>query len=328
MTGSDLDKRVDSSNGNLVRRSTRRRASLALRVLGCVVLFAFVTVLLRLGYEILTGPSLRGAALTAVWPFLAAVVAASVALAGAMFTREQAKRTERRLLLDTLISGLNLLTRGDGSEYAKPGVIAAAIEMLVVLEHPDMAMRVLAACFHDDAIDISTVMWLLSEILQTAGHPAQLEAAELLDAISGQLCHEPAGSFSWPRSIEFRWIPQASFPARLHVLRAVLRTLISKDRLWWEQGGRQGWAVVLLHQAMKTDSNEAIQAHAAAALEILLPILQQRRLLRMQSEDEWVSVEEVANDIQQAPRKRGRVVMLNEPMQELSSWASRVVSSP
>jgi hypothetical protein len=271
--------------------------------------------------------------LNAVWAFLAAAVAASVTLAGALFTRAQTRRTEtrltlenaraeERLALDTVVSGLKLLTVGDGYAYAPPGVIVAVIGTLVHLKHQVIALRLLAACWDDGAVDTASAMWLIGEILESSSQQAQLEATAMLDAHSGRLCLETPGSFSWPRSIEFHWITHAPLPARLHVLRAVLRTLTSRNADWWHEGGRQGWAVVLLREAVQTDVDRDIKSHAAAAAAILIPLLRRYGLTSMQSADDWVPLDDVEHELSGISPSRRKIVMLAEPMAELGRWAS------
>jgi hypothetical protein len=68
----------------------------------------------------------------------------------------------------------------------------------------------------------SSATWLLSEIFASQGAQAQIEAAAILDAHAHELCGDASGTFSWPASIEYHWLPEAApLPVRLRVLRAV-----------------------------------------------------------------------------------------------------------
>jgi hypothetical protein len=301
---------------------TLRGVVSAILLVLCVAVFiSLIAVVLRLAYDAVTSPPPKGDALKPIWAFLAAAATAAVALTGVFFTRAQSARTEERLALDTAVNGLKLLMTEDGTRYAVPGVVAGAVATLVHLKHPVIAMRALAACWEDNAVDAPSATWLISEIFELHAHPAQLEAAAMLDAHAHELCREAAGSFSWPASIEFRWIPNAPLPARLRVLRAVLRTLVSKEPGWWRQGGRQGWAFALFHHALQTDKNNDIKAHAASALACLVPLLRSSGLTLIQSLDDWISIRDIEEDVTNAPAKTRDIVMLRQSLRDLEYWA-------
>ena len=79
----------------------------------------FLAVLCRLAYQALTGPSPSGDALKAMWAFTGAAIAAAVTLTGLLFSRAQVERTERRLVLDTTVEGLKLLTMPGGEKVTR-----------------------------------------------------------------------------------------------------------------------------------------------------------------------------------------------------------------
>jgi hypothetical protein len=313
--------------GDLIQKQQRVGSSL-LVVLAGAVCIALVAVVLRLAYDVVTGPSPKGDALQAIWAFLAAVVAAGVTLTGIYFTRRQTERTEERLALDTATNGLKLLMAEDGIHYAPRGVVAGAIATLVHLKHPVIAMRALAPCWESEAVDIPSATWLISEIFASQASQAQLEAAVMLDAHAHELCRKAPGSYSWPASIEFCWISNTLLPTRLLVLRAVLRTLVSKDPRWWRDGGRQGWAVVLLHNAMQMDADDELKAHAKAALDKLVPLMVRSKLTDLQSADGWLSIAKVKVNMKAAPKKKREIVMLRGSLCELKYWASRTEPTP
>lgn len=267
-----------------------------------------------------------------MWSFVGVAVAAAVTLIGVLFTRAQAARAERRLALETTVNGLKLLMAPDGTHYAPQGVVAGAIATLVHLKHPVIAMRALGACWREKAIDVASATWVISEVFDQDDPQAQLEAAAMLDAHASTLCGDDPGALSWPAAIEFHWIPAAPLPARLRVLRAILRTLVSRSQRWWIDGGRQGWAVALLHEAMQTDADRDVKKHAATALDTLLPPLQASNLSEIQSANGWVEVQEVRRHVDRV-QGRGlehepsrtqtkRIVMLEEDLIKLQMWAS------
>jgi hypothetical protein len=260
----------------------------------------------------------------------------------ALVAHAQAARAERRLALETTVSGLKLLMASDGARYAPRGVVAGAVATLVHLGHPVVAMRVLAACWDDGTIDTPSATWVISEVFESNDPQAQLEAAAMLDARARELCGCPPGSFSWPSAIEFRWIPGAPLPARLRVFRSVLRMLVTKSPQWWSEGGRQGWAVGVLYDAMQKDPDAGVRWHAAMAVEILLPPLEEAGLTEIQGEG-WVAIARVRKNVEHALANKIRwrqaltnkirwrqtydpatrqIVMLESDLKALKAWAS------
>jgi hypothetical protein len=115
--------------------------------------------------------------------------------------------------------------RPDGADYAPQAVVASGIATLVQLDQPLVAMRALSSCWRDGAVDPASAAWVISEVFETDDRDAQREAAGMLDAHATALCADDAGVFSWPPALEYRWIPTAQEPTRLHVFRAILRAL-------------------------------------------------------------------------------------------------------
>ena len=147
---------------------------------------------------------------TVVASVLGSVLAALVAIIGILVTRAQSARADRRLALETTVSGLKLVATSDGAGYAPSAVVAGALATLIHLQQPVVAMRALAPSWDERKIDVASAAWLISEIFTSSNGQAQLEAAGILDSHAGELCHRDPGRFSWPASVEFRWIPTAA----------------------------------------------------------------------------------------------------------------------
>jgi hypothetical protein len=261
---------------------------------------------------------------------LGPAVAAAATIVAAVFARGQAKRTEERQQLDTALNGLRLLSTGDGSNYALPGVVAGAIATLASLDSPVIALRALATCWADGAADARSATWLISEIFARyaerknpeAIEQAQVEAAVMLDTHAHELCGETPGSLAWPMKLEFRWIPEAPLWARLYLLRAVLATQVEREASWWHYGGRLGWATSLLYAATQSDPDERVKTNAWRALKIVLPVVASK-LVAVQSEYGMVPVRTIEQDMSAASEDRGSVVMLKAAFKRLQAWAAR-----
>jgi hypothetical protein len=243
--------------------------------------------------------------------------------------REQAKQAEKRLAVDSAVSGLTLLSSADGASYRPKGVVAGAVAALVHLDHPIIAMRALSACWTDEAIDVPSATWVISEVFESDSAQAKHEAAALLDAHAGELCGDSPGVFSWPAAMEYHWPATAPLPAQIRLVRAVLRTLVSRDRRWWIDGGRQGWAAGLLYDALLSDTDDAIQLSAARALDILIPCLREAGLVQIQAEA-WIDVGELAAKTDAMLRRHRHdadapsspvIAMLMKDQESLEAWA-------
>jgi hypothetical protein len=264
-----------------------------------------------------------------MWAVLGALFAAAATLIAALMTRTQARRAEERLQLDTAVDSLKLLTVADGSEYAPPGVVAGAIATLAHIHNQAIAMRVLAVCWSDSVVDLDSATWLVGEVFavdldqprRESIERAQLEAAVLLDKHAHELCGVAPGTLSWPRRVEFRWIPQAPLWARLYLLRAIVKTEVTRDASWWHAGGRLGWATSLLHAAMRDDEDDLVRVNAKRALVTLMPVVESK-LSRVQSEREMVSREIIERDMDRVSTQgAGNVRMMEEAFEALRSWA-------
>jgi hypothetical protein len=278
--------------------------------------------------------SLSAGDVQAVWAFVASGVTASLTLVGLLFTRSHNQRTlalqaeseknraaaaveaERRLVLETVVKGLDLVA--PTGEYAPSAKIAGALAALVHLDHPVIAMRTLGAAWGDKVVDSASAAWLINEVFERGTKQSQLEAAILLDINASKLCADSPGIFSWPMSIEFEWPWNMQLNARLYVFRAVLSTLTSKPLDWWSSGGRVGWALSLLDEAVRSDPDGDVKAEAAVAANTILPVV---TLVRLQCGGRWKPIEEVRTRV--ANVDRPRVIQMLRPFQnELVDWVN------
>lgn len=277
----------------------------------------------RSGLFDLRRKALTSSELSATWGFVGSAIAGAVVVVGFLFTRAQAKRTERRLALDTAVSGLQLVSSNDGHTYAPKAVVAGALATLVHLDYPVIAMRTLAAAWEENAVDAASATWLINEVYGSENEEAQLEAAVLLDRHATELCLQDQGSFLWPSEIEYIWPDNISLRARILTFRAILKVLMSKTPEWWEGGGRAGWATALFREVMLTDPDNRIKREAIVALKILLPKLKISDLLL---HVEWKPVEDVKQEVAkwdaELPYTNQRLMMLIRYQNQLITWVT------
>lgn len=262
----------------------------------------------------------------ALWAFVASGITASLTLVGLLFTRSHNRRTlalqieaERRLVLETVVKGLDLVAPTD--EYAPKAKIAGALAALVNLNHPVIAMRTLGAAWGDGVADTASAVWLINEVFELDDEQSQLEAATLLDIHASELCGDAPGNFSWPLSIEFKWPFSMQLNARLHVFRAVLGTLTSKPPDWWNTGGRAGWALSLLDETVQHDTDPDVRAEAAFAMNKILRVVS---LDTLQHGTRWKPIAEVRSRAQNAPNRQRTIAMLKPLQDTLSDWVHDV----
>lgn len=230
-----------------------------------------ITVFVRSGLFRLKGGSLSNDQLKAVWTFLAAGLAASATILGALLTKSYNDRNLAAQNLNTVVSTLGLISK-DG-EYSTSAATAAGLATLVQLGHPIVAMRALRPAFEDKAVDPDTFTWLISQVLTsdtTVGTARDLadakeQAAALLSAFAGKrlIFHDNA-QFSWPDAITARWPSGLSPNAALNVMYAMADLLTSEKKEWWIEQGTFTWIIYTLDEIVRCDRSQNIRMNAAS----------------------------------------------------------------
>jgi len=150
------------------------------------------------------------------------------------------QESEARQKLDTAVQVLGLMKFESG--YAAKAVTGGALTTLVHLGHPVIAMRTLQAALADEAVDISTAVWLIDQVLSgdhTVGDRSDLavskqDAAELLLSLVDQLPDDARpGYAAWPSCISGRWPPDLDVQTGMNLVFAMLSTLTSRPESWW-----------------------------------------------------------------------------------------------
>lgn len=197
---------------------------------------------------------------------------AAVSVAGYGITNSQEKKNQGRLALDTTVNGLQLIINQEGTDYAPKAVVAGALATLISLHQPAIALRALSAAWRDKAIDTASAVWLISEVMLTNDDKIQLEAARLLHEQAGILCDDSPGEFSWPPALFERWSLSMPIDARVFIIAALLKVLVSKPLSWWDESIGNGtvWAISTLDEVMLKDSSPYVKSVAGDALDVLL----------------------------------------------------------
>lgn len=210
--------------------------------------------------------------------FLAAVLGTSITAAGLWLARAQNQRTESRLMLETVATGLNLIGQGDG--YAPSAKVAGALATLIHLNYPAIAIRALRAAWLDDAVDAETAVWLIGEVMQSGTHDSQLEAARLLYGQADKLTElrsDGSLEWHWPNSLFEYWPVGLHQDVRGDLLRALIAMLLSRPRPAWERQTSYLWIAALLDEVIRLEGQppgeKAIAGQAAHLQAKLLPLL-------------------------------------------------------
>jgi hypothetical protein len=206
--------------------------------------------------------------------FLASVLGTCVTVAGLWLTKAHNDRTESRLALETVATGLNLIGQGDG--YAPSAKVAGALATLIHLDQPVIAIRALRTAWLDNAVDAETATWLIGEVLKSGTPGSQLEAARLLYARADKLTElRSDGSLDvhWPYWLYENWPADLHLDVRGNILRALVAVLLSKELSVWQRGDYYYWVIGLLDEAIqreKSDPEAAIGAEAGRLQTIVL----------------------------------------------------------
>jgi hypothetical protein len=246
-----------------------------------------VVLLLRSGFFKFSAP-INDNQYKVLWTFVATALGTAATVIGLLLTQSHNRRTlafqrdvenrkllaeaeaERRQKLDTVVKGLELVSSSEG-KYAVLARVAGSLAALVHLGHPVIAMRALSAAWRDGSVDLATAVWLINEVLEHGSPASQLEACRLLFRHAGTMCDKDddhAGDFEWPEALNTTWPADVPKAGRFEILFAIVEVVLSREKRWWGRY-RDGWAVVLLDEAMKKDPDPVLRdcaCHLAGAL--------------------------------------------------------------
>jgi hypothetical protein len=226
---------------------------LALAVLLVIPLYALaISFAIRSGIFKLNDKSISNEEFRALWAFIAAGVGTAATIIGFLLTKSHNDRTlafqedlearklasqkesDARLTLETVVRGLELMVVSDGT-YAPKARIAGSLATLVHLGHPAIAMRALTIIWEEDRVDGGTACWLISEVLRTGSEVSKKEAAELLFLHAETLTREARPFYyDWPDVLIDNWLTDLPLEARLRILAAFVKVVLSQELSWWD----------------------------------------------------------------------------------------------
>ena len=295
--GSDRPTSQGSLPSNRLAQFSTRPVSnrwvwIAFFVLVVLPIYAIaVMACIRSGLFKFTEATFNNDQLKAVWTFLAAGLTATVTVLGALLTKshndrtlafqaESASRqqtledeTAKRLNMDTVINGLNLIAHDD--KYAPKAAMAGGMATLVQLGHPIVAMRALAAALQDDeAVDKDTATWLISQVLtttNTTGTEADLQAAKeeaanllLRHARTFTIADSDTPDYFWPEAVTTQWPTGLPLNAANNIVRALVEILLSQTKEWWVSGDfSYSWIIFTLDEVVRNERHATVRGGAA-----------------------------------------------------------------
>ncbi len=267
--------------------------------------------------------------------FFASVLGTTASIAGIWIAKQHDDRTDARLTLETVTTGLNLI--GQGSGYAPSAQVAGALATLIHLGQPVIAIRSLRAAWLDQAVDAGTATWLIGEVLDSGRDESQREAAQLLCSQASVLCgpiRDSDGAFDihWPYRLYERWPFQLPLDARMDVLSTLIAMLLSKPYVSWRETG-YNWIIALLDDALTKDRDPSLCAEVGHLQRILLRTIPKTRDINWGSG--WKSVDGMRHRADSAVAKAKaegepatRLTKIPKMEARLGKWATAASPPP
>jgi len=269
-----------------LRRNWLAVAFIALLVLPLYALV--ISVVVRSGLWDLWGEPFNDEQFKALFLFLGAALGTTATVIGLLLTRASAERslaqqqldTERSLAqqqLDTAVQALSLIKHD--TEYAAQAVVSGALATLVHLGHPVIAMRTLQTALRDKAVDITTAVWLIDQVLVAAPSAARRadlvvskqEAVELLHTNLERLTDDDKpGEVDWPLSALAAWPKGLGQQSGWRLMQALMELLCSRPAHWWTQKYTWSWVIYTLDQLVQDETADTGLRTEAAGYGLLL----------------------------------------------------------
>lgn len=253
------------SLGERLARLSGSWLPLAFVVLVVAPLYALVlVVVVRSDLWDLRGGPFNDEQFKALLLFLGAALGTTATVVGFLLTKASGERSLAQQQLDSAVQALSLIKQDNG--YAAKAVTAGALATLVHLGHPVIAMRTLQAALNDDAVDLSTAVWLIDQVLTAT--PARgarddlvVSKQDAVDLLVTQLPRLPVddkpGDVPWPLSAVGAWPPNLGQQSGWRLMHTLLGLLMSRDAAWWTSGGLTwSWVIASLDRLARDETVE------------------------------------------------------------------------
>ncbi|WP_109508602.1 hypothetical protein [Nocardioides speluncae] len=253
------------SLGDRLHRLGRSWLTLAFVCLVVVPLYALVlVVVVRSDLWQLGGGPFNDEQFKALLLFLGAALGTVATVVGFLLTKASSERSLAQQQLDSAVQALSLIKQDDG--YAAKAVTAGALATLVHLGHPVIAMRTLQAALDDDAVDLSTAVWLIDQVLTAtpvrgARDDLVVSKQDAVELLATQLPRLPdddhPGNVAWPLCAVGAWPPDLGQQPGWRLMHTLLGLLVSRDAGWWTSRGLTwSWVIASLDRAASDETVE------------------------------------------------------------------------
>lgn len=302
-----------------------------------------VSISIRSGLFRFDGKPLSNDQLKSAWTFLAAGLAASATVLGALLTKSHNDRTfalqraneerqqilnietNERLSMDSVISGLNLICHE--GKYSPKAAAAGGLAALVQLGHPILAMRALAAALPDGAVDNDTATWLIGQVLTTTVtkgtlqdlNAARQEAASLLEEYAPKFTVvADKGAFSWPDAVTTQWPSGLPQNAAINILMGLTELLLSRQKDWWQGDG--SWILYTIDEALRHERNVIAKRCAADLGQAMLEVLDEPVFFGLNEDRARSEIEQDINTALQERRDGDSYVVIDDYIARIRAW--------
>ena len=203
----------------------------------------------------------------AVVALLGGLFAALLTFAGVLLKHSLDTRAEKRLKLDTFVRAAQLLATDTGEETPATQQ-ATALFVLVDLGHLNFALALLGEIWPKQGMSPDAACWLIDKCLQSADQDIQADAANMLLVNANSLSEVEC--FSWPRILWRSWPASITGYARLYILQALIRCLMSKSAEKWSSQCLNGFLDQLVRIKEEEDDDDLLRNGATIILDTLL----------------------------------------------------------
>jgi hypothetical protein len=282
---------------------------LALAVLLIIPLYALtISFAIRSGIFDFSDRDISNEEFRGLWAFIAAGIGTAATIIGVLLTKSHNERTlafqedlearklaaqkesDTRLALETVVRGLELLVVGDGT-YAPKARIAGSLATLVHLGHPAIAMRTLAVVWEEDRVDVRTACWLISEVFRTGSEVSRNEAAILLLQHADSLTIKAQPNYyAWPDVLVDEWLTDLPVEARLRILTAFVKVVLSQELPWWAS---RWWFFAYLDEVVQRDPDPAVTDSAVQLLRAFFHAIPTPSGILISWQSGWKSLDEI-----------------------------------